>query len=134
MPATRALRRSQAASPDATGFLVDAERRVVIVRFGGKVGIADIAAYAKKLLRNPVFRPDFSEIADLRNVEKIELEAQEFIKLADDVDPFSIEAKRAFIVRSSVQAHAARMHKALRTQRNFAIFRSFEEAELWIAT
>jgi len=134
LPATRALRRSEAASSDAPGFLVDAERRLVIVRFGTKVGLADIAAYIKKLLANPVFRPDFSEIAELSNVEKIELEAEEFIKLADDVDPFSIEAKRAFVVRSSAQAHAARMHKALRAQRNFAIFRSFEEAERWIAT
>jgi hypothetical protein len=53
--------------------------------------------------------------------------------LADEIDPFSPDVKRAFIVRNSVQNHAARMHKVLRTQRNIEIFRSVEEAELWIA-
>ena len=133
LPATRSLRRNEAACAEAAGFLVDASRRLVIVRFGSRVGLAEVAAYAEKLRENPAFRPDFSEIADLCNVEQMDLQAAEFLKLADEVDPFSVESKRAFVARNSTQAHAARMHKALRTQRNFAIFRSFEEAERWIA-
>jgi hypothetical protein len=70
----------------------------------------------------------------LRQVEEIDLQADEFLTLADKIDPFSEDSKRAFVVRTSVQNHAARMHKVLRTQRNIEIFRSVEEAERWIGT
>ena len=113
-------------------FVVDAQRKVVVVRFGKKVTAADIAEYARGLRADPQFEPNLSEIADLREVEELDLQADEFLKLADEVDPFSLDSKRAFVVRNSVQAHAARMHKALRVQRHFEIFRSLEEAERWI--
>ena len=93
----------------------------------------DIERYAAQLRDFPTFCPDFSEIADLRDVEMLDLKAEEFIRLADRVDPFSYEAKRAFVVQNAVQAHAARMHKILRTQRSFEIFHSLEEAERWIS-
>jgi hypothetical protein len=116
------------------GYVVDANRRLVSVKFGKKVTVADIEGYAAALRANPLFNPDFSEIVDLSHVEELDLKAEEFIRLADEVDPFSLQAKRAFIVRNSVQAHAARMHKILRTQRNFSIFHSAEEAEKWIGS
>lgn len=67
-------------------------------------------------------------------MEKLDLKAEDFIRLADQVDPFSLASRRAFVVRNSVQAHAARMHKILRTQRRFEIFHSLEEAEQWISS
>ena len=81
---------------------------------------------------HPSFQPAYAEIVDLTEVEELDLRADEFLKLADEIDPFSPDAKRAFIVRNSVQNHAARMHKVLLTQRNIEIFRSVEEAERWI--
>ena len=113
--------------------VVDAARRLVTVKFGKKLTFADIERYAKQLRLNPSFQPDYSEIVDLTEVEELDLQADEFLKLADKIDPFSPEAKRAFVVRTSVQSHAARMHKVLRTQRNIEIFHSIEEAERWIA-
>jgi len=113
-------------------YVLDAERRLVSVKFGKKVTAGDIEKYAASLRANPGFEPDFSEIVDLSEVEEIDLQAEEFIRLADEVDPFSVEAKRAFVARNSVQNHAARMHKILRTQRSFSIFRTVREAEDWI--
>jgi len=115
-------------------FCVDAEQKLVTVRFGKTVTARDIERYAAQLRDFPTFSPDFSEIADIRDVEMLDLNAEEFIRLADRIDPFSDQAKRAFVVRSSVQAHAARMHKILRTQRSFEIFYSLEEAEQWISS
>jgi hypothetical protein len=115
-------------------FCVDAEHRLVTVRFGKTVTARDIERYAAQLRDFPTFSPDFSEITDLRDVEMLNLTAEEFIRLADKIDPFSDTAKRAFVVRNSVQAHAARMHKILRTQRSFEIFYSLEEAERWISS
>jgi hypothetical protein len=115
-------------------YSVDAERRTVTVKFRGKLTVGDIERYSKLLQANPTFRPGYSEVVDLTQVEELDLNADEFLKLADEIDPFSPDAKRAFVVRTSVQNHAARMHKVLRVQRNIEIFRSVEEAERWIVS
>ena len=105
-----------------------------MVKFRKKVTVKDIERYAAALREHPQFKPEFSEIADLSEVEQLDLQADEFIRLADEIDPFSPHARRAFVVRTAVQSHAARMHKILRVQRDFSIFRSVEEAERWIAS
>jgi hypothetical protein len=111
---------------------VDPEKQLVTVKFGKNLTVKDIERYAATLRANPLFRPNFSEIVDLTHVETLDLQADEFLRLADEIDPFSTEAKRAFVAGTSVQNHAARMHKILRTQRNIEIFRTVAEAKRWI--
>jgi hypothetical protein len=113
-------------------YVLDAERGVVSVKFRAKLRASDIASYARSLRANPLFDPDFSEIVDMSEVEELDIKAEEFIRLADEIDPFSPKAKRAFVALDSAQNHAARMHKILRTQRNISIFSSVEAARLWI--
>lgn len=113
-------------------YVVDAKNRFVSVRFRKRITVSDIERYAASLRANPSFNPDFSEIVDMSEVEELDLKAEEFIRLADKVDPFSLRAKRAFVVHDETQHHAARIHKILRTQRNFSIFWSLEDARLWI--
>jgi len=115
-------------------YTVDAEKGLVTVTFGEKLKVCDIQRYAELLQLNPAFRPNYSEIVDLTDVEELDLQADAFLALADKIDPFSHDARRAFVVRTSVQNHAARMHKVLRMQRNIEIFHSLEEAERWTAT
>ena len=115
-------------------YIVDVEKKLVAVSFARKLTVQDIERYASLLRIDPSFRPAYSEIVDLRQVEELDLQADEFLALADKIDPFTFEAKRAFVVKTSVQNHAARMHKVLRTQRNIEIFRCLEEAERWVAT
>jgi hypothetical protein len=115
-------------------YTVDTEKRLVAVTFGKKLTVPDIGRYANQLQLNPSFRPNYSEIVDLTQVEELDLQADEFLSLADKIDPFSHDAKRAFVVRTSVQNHAARMHRVLRTQRTIEIFRLLDEAEGWITT
>jgi hypothetical protein len=119
---------------EAFRFQVDVERQLVTVKFGNRVTAEEIGEYVQRLRTHPSFQPSFSEIADLREAVDIDLQADEFLKLADEVDPFSQEAKRAFVAKTSAQNHAARMHKILRSQRNFKIFRTFEEAERWVSS
>lgn len=114
-------------------FTLDAQKRLVTVRFTGTVTFDDIARYAKSLLAARDFEPTFSEVADLRDVSELDLQANEFLKLADKVDPFWPEAKRAFVVETAIQNHAARMHKILRSDRKIEIFQSLEDAEKWVA-
>jgi carbonic anhydrase len=118
----------------AAEHVVDAERRRVVVKFGHKLTPEDLGRYANLLRSNPKFDPSFSEIVDLRHVEEMDFQAEDFYKLADKIDPFSYQAKRAFVVSTAVQHHAARMHRILRAQRNIEIFHSFEDAERWLET
>lgn len=119
---------------DVFDFRIDVERHLVVVKFGAKIGAEEVAGYAAALRSHPSFQPSFSEIVDLRQSEELDLQASDFLRLADKVDPFSEHAKRAFVVRTRVQNHAARMHKALRGHGSIAIFESFEEAEAWIGS
>ena len=134
IPGSRSVRQGAAQHlRRPTEYVVDPKRKLVIVKFGKTLTMRDVERYAILLRANPLFRPDFSEIVDLTEVEEVSLQGEEFLRLADKVDPFSREAKRAFVARSSVQNHAARMHKILRTQRNIEIFHTVADAELWIA-
>lgn len=121
-------------SSAALQYTLDAEKQLVVVKFRKMVTVKDIERYAAALRAHPQFKPDFSEIADLSEVEGLDLQADEFIRLADEIDPFSPQARRAFVARTAVQNHAARMHKILGAQRAFSIFRSVEEAEQWIVS
>jgi hypothetical protein len=100
---------------------VDPGRRLVSIKLGKTVTFADIERYAKQLRLNPLFQPEYSEIVDLTEVEELDLQADEFLKLADKIDPFSPAAKRAFVGRTLVQSHAARMHKVLSRTLRFSI-------------
>jgi hypothetical protein len=115
-------------------YEVDVVRRLVSVKFRGEVTIREIEKYAASLRTDPLFQPDFSEIVDMSDVVELHLSAEELMHLANEVDPFSAKAKRAFVVRDEVQSHAARMHKILRTQPNISVFRSVGEARRWILT
>jgi len=116
----------------STEVAIDTDKQLIVVRFAKKVTAGDIARYVGRLLADPSFRPGFSEIVDLTEVEELDLQADEYLKLADEVDPFSENAKRAFVVKTSVPHHAARMHKALRSQQSIAIFSSMEDAMRWV--
>jgi hypothetical protein len=131
---TFASHRSLKPVSQSVQYLVDTEKKLISVKFGKKLTVGDIERYAKWLRSSPSFNPDYAEIVDLTQVEEVSLQADEFLRLADQIDPFSPGAKRAFVVQNSVQNHAARMHKVLRMQRNIEIFRSLEEAERWIGT
>jgi hypothetical protein len=113
-------------------YVVEAEKKQVFVKFGKRLNVADVEKYFATLVADPAFQADFSELVDLTEVEQLNLEAEDFLRLADQVDPFLPHAKRAFVVRTALQDNAARMHKVLRTHQTVEIFRSREEAERWI--
>jgi hypothetical protein len=131
-------RPSQLRSPEgeraSVRFIIDADRRLVIVNFGESLTVADIRRYVQDLRSHPGFDSSFSEIADISKVKDLPLEIWDFLTLADHTDPFSLESKRAFVVQTPLQEHAAGMHKTLRNQRNFEIFRTLKEAEDWITS
>jgi hypothetical protein len=116
-------------------FRVDAEHALVYVRLAGKLTAKDIQRYADALRKDPLFEPGRSEIVDLRAVEEFEISADEAIRLADQVDAFSLSSRRAFVVKNDFQRHAARMQQILRSPfKTIGIFDAMAEAEAWVRT
>jgi hypothetical protein len=114
-------------------YTIDQSKRIVSVKFGNRVSVRDIANYANSLRDDPLFDPQFSELVDLRKVEKLEMGAEQALKLADDIDPFSPGAKRAFVAQKSAPIYAARLHMLLRSEDgNIRVFESIDEAQLWL--
>ncbi len=89
--------------------VVDSGKRLVTVKFGKKLTFGDIERYAKRLLLNPSFQPDFSEIVDLTEVEEFDLQADEFLKLADKTDPFS-PVRQACVCSANLNPESRRPH------------------------
>jgi len=124
---------STTAEPGLAAYSIDPNRRMVLVRFGKSLGARDISNYADSLRNNPRFDPSFSELVDLSKVETLELGPEEALHLADAVDPFLANARRAFVVQSSAPAYAARIHMLLRAEnQNIRIFESMDEARQWL--
>lgn len=113
-------------------FSIDTERRLVVVKFEGSVSVQEIAKYVESLVAHPHFDPSFSEITDMRAVQHFDLQANDFLTLADQIDPFALTARRAFVAQTSAQNQAARMHKFLRPHRTIEIFESVAQAEEWL--
>ena len=114
-------------------YFIDLENGFVLVKFSGTVTFADIEDYAGHLRSDPRFRRSLSEIVDLRDVEEVELSPTQAMKLADTVDPFSPESRRAFVVQSQAQIHAAHVHRILRPEGgNILVSFSMEEAKQWM--
>ena len=114
-------------------YAIDAAKRIVTVRFAETLTFDDIEDYASALRADRRFDPKFSELVDLREVEEVALNARQLLSLADQVDPFALRSKRAFVVRSQTQIDAAHMHRILRPEsNNIRVFFSIAEAEQWI--
>src|SRR5215831_5852956 len=113
-------------------FSIDKDRRLVVVKFEGSVTVQEIARYVEGLVAHPDFDASFSGITDLRAVEHFDLQANDVLTLADQIDPFSLTARRAFVVRTSAQNQVARLHKLLRPHRTIDNFESVAQAEEWL--
>ncbi len=112
---------------------LSSKERMVFVKFGRLLSAGDVEDYVQGLLADPLFRPDFSEIVDLSEVEELDLSSDRALALADQVDPFASQAKRVFVAQSKVQIHAARLHQVLRNDdENIRIFSSLAEARQWL--
>ena len=114
-------------------YTIDSEARLVSVKFAGMLTFGDIADYAASLRADPRFRPALAEIVDLRLVQSLDLSPREMMDLADKVDPFSFDSRRAFVVYSKAQIHAAQLHRILRKDsKTIRVFYSIDEANEWV--
>jgi hypothetical protein len=127
------ITRNMAPLPPSFVYSVDSAARVVSARASGELTFTTIVSYASRLRRDRSFSPAFSEIVDLRAVESVSLSTREVMTLANDIDPFLANSKRAFVVRNQDQINVAHLHRILRPQTNtIRVFHSIEEAREWV--
>ena len=107
----RALPNSRGANRQSVAVQhdIDTERRLITVHFGKKLTVRDIERYATMLRTNPKFQATFSEIADLTQVEEVDLQADEFLRLADKIDPF-FNGSQAGVRRPNLNSESRSAH------------------------
>jgi hypothetical protein len=85
--------RHAASSSSAAPFSVDSEKKLVTVRFRDQVTAADIEDYAARLQEHPGFDPGFSEMSISPRRKNLTFRVDEFLKLADKIDPFFVRCQ-----------------------------------------
>jgi hypothetical protein len=114
-------------------YHIDAERRLVTVKFDGQLRAHDIVEYLERLTADPAFDSEFAELADLTQVTNAEVDFQAAMMIARDKDPFSRKAMRAFVVPTTDTLEKVRMYQMARgNDGSISVFRTTEEARRWL--
>ena len=114
-----------------TRYVIDGKQSVVFTYFEGRLTVAEVAAHAAQLSRDPEFKPEFTELVDLREVTEPAIDAEGFISVSS-LDPFSKTSKRAFVAGEGVTYGVTRMFQILRDNSYIEVFFSIEEARRWL--
>jgi hypothetical protein len=112
---------------------IDTDRRLVRTRLWGVVTEADARASVAALRSDPAFDPTFGQLADMREVIRVEVGASEIRDLAV-MRIFDPESRRALVVSSGLQrgiAHMTTTYAHLGDQQ-IALFEDIVEAERWL--
>jgi hypothetical protein len=114
-------------------YHIDAERRLVTVKFNGDVKAHDIIEYLERLTADPGFDSEFAELADLTQVTNTEVDFQAAMMIARDKDPFSRKAMRAFVATGSGTLGSMRMYQMARgNDGSISVFDTTEDAKRWL--
>ena len=114
-------------------YQIDKARRLVISTASGFLTAADILAHQRKLLGDPDFDPNCSQMVDCTSVTGIHL-SQDDVREVTAATIFSAHSRRAVLVATDEQSGFASMFKMMReAQGEFGIrvFRDRAEALSW---
>ena len=115
-------------------YKVDKERHLVMSSASGVVTFADLLAHQEKLLADPDFSPDFSQLWDLVHVTKVELTTEELRRLAGR-SIFSSASRRAILASSDLVFGLSRMFEIFREtlgEKGIRVFRNLDDALDWV--
>jgi hypothetical protein len=114
---------------------LDLARRWVRVRAWGVLTYDEIVASRRKFTTDPNFTPDFSQLADGREVTRVVVTASQVGELAR-ADIFGPRSRRAFVAPKGDTFDLTRMYQTYREvnggEEKIRQFRSIEEAEAWL--
>jgi hypothetical protein len=116
------------------GYNIDKEHQLVMSTAYGVVTREDILCYQRRLVADPNFSPNFSQLADFTRVAKFEIDPTDIVLLAART-VFAPAARRALIVSDDKAVELARIFEILRDsngKHGLRIFRDVEEGFDWI--
>jgi hypothetical protein len=113
-------------------YSIDLAKQVVFTTFSGEVHEAEVRAMLMRMVDDPAFNPDFSELLDLSAVTDFRISGEE-LKGISEIDPFSARARRAFVSPADLLFGVSRMYEGIKGgQHNIATFRGMVEARHWL--
>jgi len=118
----------------AASYKIDKERRLVMSTGSGVLTLADLLAHQEKLLADPDFSPDFSQLWDLTNITEVELTSKDVHRLAQR-SIFSPDSRRAILVSRDLVFGLARMFEIYRDilgESGIRVFRNLDDALEWV--
>lgn len=118
----------------AVDFLIDADARMIFTVAIDVLTYADAIGHMDRLQADPAFDPTFSQIADFRDVTRVDISGFDVRTLAKRT-LFHREARRVMVIRKAIAFGLARMFMALREIRgesNLKIVREMRDAADWV--
>jgi hypothetical protein len=114
-------------------YWIDLTRRLVLSRGWGVFTEQDLLGHFNTLAADPSFQPTFSQLADLRHVERAEV-SKPFVRRHALEHLFSSSARRAIVVSSADHYELARIYAefAQYASQNVHVFRDIHDAEKWL--
>lgn len=114
-------------------YAIDPQRRLVLSRAWGTLTSAEVADHYRALATDPEFDPSFSQLADLTEVERVDMSPASVRREALEV-VFGPRALRAFVVETGEQEATARLYGLFGKYvgQNVRVFTGIGEAERWL--
>jgi len=110
------------------------EKRLIITRMFGDVDYADVTSVNQMLTAMPEFDRSFDQLVDLTGIAKINVSADVLRNFARGQVVFRKESRCAVVAPTDLVYGMARVYASVQSDRNdFQIFRTFEEAQSWLA-
>jgi hypothetical protein len=116
-------------------YALDQEKRIVRVRSWGLVTTRDVQDYFSRLMADPGFESDFRCLHDMREAKQVAIETDHLVESA--MAPiFHPGARRAIVAPLDVVYGIARAYSVYneRAGQLVRVFRTMEEAEVWLET
>jgi hypothetical protein len=116
-------------------YEIEPERQLVIVHMGGAVTREEIAASRAAVAGDPLFKPGFSELVDLRDLTSSDaLTIADLQQLASSaIDPVK---RRAFVVHDPATYGLIRIYDGMRSlmpqHEQVRLFKNMTDAEAWL--
>ncbi|HXJ06488.1 MAG TPA: hypothetical protein VNH65_15395 [Candidatus Acidoferrum sp.] len=117
-----------------TFYKVDKERKIILTTGTGVFNRGEALAHQARLLSDPDFDPNYSQLIDFMQITHFDLNAEDVRQMAHR-NVFSPDSRRAILVPNELAYGIGRMFEILREsagERGIRIFRKLEEALDWV--
>lgn len=116
-------------------YKIDRDHRFVMSTGSGTLTKEDMLGHQDRLLKDPEFDPEFSQLLDFTHVSKIEVDERD-IRLLARRSVFSPQSRRAVLVTDQRARELLKLFENLRAavgERNIRSFQTLDDAIEWLA-